>query len=86
MTTQQRKLVRLGWVGAAVLMVTGVALLDLVRRKVMPPRRPVRRRLLRDYSRRSGYPRPASDMRGAASDFTVPKGFRIPEALRPWGS
>ena len=33
---------------------------------------------------RSGMPRPANDMRGAAAGFEVPKDFRIPEPLRPW--
>lgn len=39
-----------------------------------------------DYSRRSGWPLPPSEMRGAAlEDFMPPKDMRIPEALRPWG-
>lgn len=39
----------------------------------------------RDYSERSGFPRPASAMRGAASDFQVPKDMRVPDLLRPDG-
>ena len=39
---------------------------------------------MRDYSRRSGLPRPPEQMRGAASDFEVPRDFRAPEALRPY--
>jgi hypothetical protein len=38
-----------------------------------------------DYRDRSGMPKPAQAMRGAAlSDFTIPREYRIPEALRPW--
>lgn len=39
-----------------------------------------------DYSDRTGFPRPAEAMRGAASDFEVPADFRTPEPLRPWGA
>lgn len=39
---------------------------------------------VRDYSDRSGLPRPAGAMRGAASDFAAPPQFRTPEALRPY--
>ncbi len=37
-----------------------------------------------DYSDRSGLPRPAGAMRGAATDVEVPREFRTPEALRPF--
>jgi hypothetical protein len=38
-----------------------------------------------DYSRRSGWPLPASEMRGTAlDDFEAPRDMRIPPALRPW--
>ena len=36
-----------------------------------------------DYSGRSGFPRPANAMRGAASDFQVPRDMRVPDLLRP---
>jgi hypothetical protein len=39
---------------------------------------------LRDYRDRSGFPRSPGRMRGAASDFEVPRDFRTPEPLRPW--
>lgn len=39
---------------------------------------------LRDYSDRTGFPRPPPAMRGAAHDFEVPRDFRIPEPLRPY--
>ncbi len=40
----------------------------------------------RDYSRRSGFPKPAHEMRGAARDFALPQDFRTPKALRPLDS
>jgi hypothetical protein len=43
-------------------------------------------RPVRDYSRRSGMPMPAEQMRGAARDFVVPADMRAPEALRPYVS
>jgi hypothetical protein len=44
-----------------------------------------RRRLTAiDYSRRSGFPKPAEQMRGAARDFEVPRDMRTPKALRPF--
>jgi hypothetical protein len=44
-----------------------------------------RRRLrARDYSKRRGMPRAPEAMRGAASDFDLPKDMRIPEAMRPY--
>jgi hypothetical protein len=36
-----------------------------------------------DYSGRSGFPRPPNAMRGAASDFEVPRDMRVPDLLRP---
>jgi len=36
------------------------------------------------YSMRTGFPRSAEEMRGAARDFEVPADMRTPEALRPW--
>ncbi len=45
-------------------------------------------RLLARYrpGQRSGWPRAAAEMRGAARDFVVPADFRIPEALRPFSA
>jgi hypothetical protein len=37
-----------------------------------------------DYGDRSGFPKPASAMRGAARDFAIPRDMRTPEALRPF--
>jgi hypothetical protein len=38
----------------------------------------------RDYSGRSGLPRPPHEMRGIARDLEVPRDMRTPEALRPY--
>jgi hypothetical protein len=38
---------------------------------------------VRDYSDRSGFPRPPEEMRGAARDFKAPKDMRTPAAMRP---
>jgi hypothetical protein len=68
--------------------VAGVTVLDVVCANALTgqsqePRG--RARALRwDYSNRSGLPRPAQQMRGAARDFEVPRDMRIPDALRPW--
>jgi hypothetical protein len=73
-------------VGIAMVAVAGIAALDMLcgqaltqEGQAMELRFPVR-----DYSDRTGFPRPPADMRGAASDFQVPKEFRSPEAMRPW--
>ncbi|WP_375508758.1 hypothetical protein [uncultured Caballeronia sp.] len=40
---------------------------------------------MRDYSSRSGFPRPADDMRGVArANFKAPRDMRTPDALRAW--
>ncbi len=68
--------------------VIGVTVLDamctdrLCRDKVQAVRR--RREAVHDYSDRSGFNKPAHAMRGAASDFEVPRDFRTPEPLRSY--
>jgi hypothetical protein len=67
--------------------VAGVAALDVVcgvslARHAGP--KPRRRLTAIDYGRRSGFPKPAEQMRGAARDFEVPRDMRTPEALRPF--
>jgi hypothetical protein len=37
----------------------------------------------RDFSDRSGFPRPPEEMRGAAADFVIPEDMRAPDALQP---
>ena len=70
----------------ALVAVAGVTALDVVcgtslARRLSPPRR---RRSAIDYHRRTGFPKPAHQMRGAARDFEVPRDMRTPEALRPF--
>ena len=38
----------------------------------------------RDYSDRSGFPRPPAAMRGVAKDAAIPRDMRAPEAMRPY--
>ena len=45
----------------------------------LPHRRPTI-----DYHRRTGFPKPPEQMRGAARHFEVPRDMRTPEALRPF--
>jgi hypothetical protein len=70
-------------VGLAIGAVAAVGALDIycatALSEDLEPARP-----LRDYSSRSGFPRDAQAMRGAASDFTMPADMRVPEALRPY--
>lgn len=64
-------------------MVAGVTALDVL--CVLGLEQRERRRVTtRDYSDRSGFPKGAEAMRGAARDFVTPRDMRAPEALRPW--
>lgn len=42
------------------------------------------RKVRQDYRSRSGFRRPAKDMRGSARDFKPPLDIIGPEAMRPW--
>jgi len=64
--------------------VLGVTAVDVLCAQALGSKLRPRRRMVRDYSDRSGMPRPASEMRGAARDFQVPHDMRIPELLRPY--
>jgi hypothetical protein len=77
---------RRGNAGLALLAVAGVTMLDVVTAQALRPRRRPSPQRMRDYSSRSGLPRPAAEMRGAARDFEVPRDFRIPAPLRPWAA
>ena len=66
--------------------VLGVAALDVVCALTLGGPEARAPRLVRDYSHRTGFPRSAGVMRGAARDFEVPRDFRIPEPLRPYGT
>jgi len=71
-------------VGIAVGAVAGVTVLDVICANALTGQPQQARQLRWDYSDRSGLPRPAEQMRGAASDFQVPRDMRTPEALRPY--
>jgi hypothetical protein len=73
-------------VGVALAAVTGVTLLDVACAQALSADGQASRRPMRDYSRRSGLPRPPEQMRGAARDFEVPADMRIPELLRPYSN
>ena len=61
-----------------------VAAVDMACARALSRARP---RMAADYSRRSGWPLPSAEMRGAAlEDFMPPRDMRIPEALRPWAN
>ena len=73
-------------VGIALAAVAGATALDVycaqaLSRESAQPLLPIR-----DYSNRSGLPRPPQQIRGAARDFEVPRDFRTPGALRPYTS
>lgn len=70
-------------VTAAFAALVGVTALDALCAKGLTAEKGVSTNARRDYSDRSGFPRPASAMRGAASDFEVPKDMRVPDPLRP---
>ncbi len=69
-------------VGVALAAVAGVTVLDIVCGQWLSAE--ASRPPPRDYSDRSGLPRPPEAMRGAARDFEVPRDMRTPEALRPY--
>jgi hypothetical protein len=65
--------------------VSGVTALDVVCGRQL--RRTARKARARDYSDRSGFPRPAGEMRGAAlEDFKPPEDMQTPAALRAYMS
>jgi len=72
-----------GWLAFQVGMGLALVALGLVaysqRRATMQRRRPVR-----DYSRRSGFPLGVEASRGAASDAPIPADMLTPELLRPF--
>ncbi|MCB5175563.1 MULTISPECIES: cyclase dehydrase [Microvirga] len=71
-------------VGIAMGAVAGVTVLDVMCANALTGQSMQERARRWDYSDRSGLPRPADQMRGAASDFQTPRDMRIPDALRPY--
>jgi hypothetical protein len=70
-------------VGLALAAVAGVTVLDIICAQALTVNAAQPQRIY-DYSDRSGLPGGANAVRGAASDFQVPRDFRTPEALRPY--
>ncbi|ACL60004.1 DUF4267 domain-containing protein [Methylobacterium nodulans] len=64
--------------------VAGVTAADIACARALEEQRETHRGPFRDFSDRSGFPRPPNAMRGAARDFAIPKDFRTPELLRPF--
>jgi hypothetical protein len=61
-----------------------VTLVDLACAKGLNSDKGIRKTAIRDYSRRTGFPRGLQAARGAARDFKVPDDMKTPELLRPW--
>lgn len=70
-------------VSLALVTVAGVTALDIycAQRLSSEDTRPLPP--VRDYSNRSGFPRPPDQMRGAARDFQTPADMRAPPAMQP---
>ncbi len=66
--------------------VLGLTVLDAVCAQGLTADKRLARPARFDYRGRSGFPRPATTMRGAAAGFDVPADFRIPGPLRPWAA
>ena len=75
---------RRGNVAVALAVAGGAAALDVYCAQALSRSSPVPLAPLRDYSDRSGFPRPPEAMRGAAGDFQAPRDFRTPEPLQPF--
>jgi hypothetical protein len=75
---------RRGNVAAALAFAGGATALDVYCAQALSRSSPVPLAPLRDYSDRSGFPRPPEAMRGAARDFVAPRDFRTPEPLQPF--
>jgi hypothetical protein len=71
--------------GLALAAVAGVTALDVWCAQALGNGTGRRSLPLRDYRDRSGFPRPPSEMRGAARDrVAIPQDMRGPEAMRPY--
>ena len=71
-----------GNVVLALAAVAGVTALDVICLRGLETEKGSRSTAIADYTDRSGFPRPAGAMRGAAADFEVPRDMRVPELLR----
>ncbi|MCK1518388.1 cyclase dehydrase [Bradyrhizobium sp. 190] len=61
-----------------------VTLIDLACANGLNAEKGNRKTAIRDYSRRSGFPKGLQAASGAARDFQIPDDMRTPELLRPW--
>ncbi len=75
-----------GNVGMAMAAVAGVTVLDVICARALTQEQMQPPPPMRDYRDRVGMAQPAQQMRGAARDFEVPRDFRIPGPLRPYGT
>lgn len=73
-------------VALALTAVAGITALDVLCAQALALEQQRPRLPRRDYSDRSGLPRPPGAMRGAARDLEVPRDMRIPEPLRPYAA
>jgi hypothetical protein len=64
--------------------VLGVTALDLLCAQRLTSQKSLSAPGAYDYGDRTGFPRSAKAMRGAARDFEAPRDMRTPEALRPF--
>jgi hypothetical protein len=77
---------RIGNAAVALVSLLGITAVDLYCARGLGEERERRSAPIRDYRDRTGYPRPARAMRGAAraDGFEIPDDFRGPPALRPY--
>ena len=68
---------------SALAALAAVTAVDLACAEALRRERRTRDARRHDWSGRSGFPRPASEMRGAARDFETPVDMRTPAALAP---
>ncbi len=73
---------RRGNVALAVVAVAAVTVLDVVCARGLEAEKGGRTTAVADYGDRTGFPRAASFMRGAARNFEVPSDMRVPDLLR----
>ena len=66
----------------AMAVVVGVTAIDVICASGLKAEKGGRSTAVADYSDRSGFPKSARAMRGAAKDFVVPKDMRVPDPLR----
>jgi hypothetical protein len=71
---------------ASIAMLLGVAYVDMAVAEKAPPKRKLEKRSLRDYTSRSGFPKPAAEMRGIALRPSSPVTQARVDVAAPAGS